>query len=144
MTFSTIERAIEHCSPAAGQMARRTLGWRAARGMVQIVNALQMALAESYIHGIVLPDKVLRAIFRTYMPVLFERFPSLLAPYEWVLQETDHLAEGSAELMSVQYDRPQSMLNRMLGDGKLIYPKVQHGTVAKGRRQSRAGSNAYD
>ena len=132
MIFSTIERGIGHSSPAAEQMVRRTLGWRATRGVVQVVNALQMALAESYIRGFVLPDEVLRAIFRTYMPVLFRRFPSLLAPYEWVLQETDHLAEGSAELMSVQYDRPQAMLNRMLGDGKLIYPKYSMGLWQKG------------
>ena len=132
MIFSTIERGIGHSSPAAEQMVRRTLGWHATRGTVQVVNALQMALAESYIRGVVLPDEVLRAIFRIYMPVLFKRFPSLLAPYEWVLQETDHLAEGSAELMNVQYDRPQAMLNRMLGDGKLIYPKYSMGLWQKG------------
>ncbi|HCF29021.1 MAG TPA: SAM-dependent methyltransferase, partial [Cyanobacteria bacterium UBA11049] len=41
----------------------------------------------------------------------------------WVLKETDSLAEGSRDLMKIQYDLPQAMLNRMLGDGKLIYPK---------------------
>jgi cyclopropane-fatty-acyl-phospholipid synthase len=66
------------------------------------------------------------------MPILFTHFSSLLAPYEWVLDETDHLAEGSRESMKVQYDRPQAMLNRMLGDGNLIYPKYSMGLWQKG------------
>ena len=106
--------------------------YRVTRGMAQVVNGLQMALAESYIHGLELPDPVLRAIFRTYMPILFRHFPSLLVPYEWVARETDHLAEGSQELMKIQYDRPQAMLNRMLGDWKLIYPKYSMGLWQKG------------
>jgi cyclopropane-fatty-acyl-phospholipid synthase len=35
------------------------------------------------------------------MPVLFKHFPSLLAPYEWVLSETDHVAAGAKELMKI-------------------------------------------
>ena len=116
--------------------AIRPMAYRATRGMVQVVNALQMAIAESYIHGLEVPDAVLRTIFRTYMPILFRHFPSLLVPYEWVLRETDHLAEGSKDLMRIQYDRPQVMLNRMLGDWKLIYPKYSMGLWQKGRRQS--------
>jgi cyclopropane-fatty-acyl-phospholipid synthase len=66
------------------------------------------------------------------MPIFFEYFPALLAPYEWVLKETEHLAEGSQELMKVQYDLPQAMLNTMLGDWKLIYPKYSMGLWEKG------------
>ncbi len=51
-------------------------------------------------------------------------------------RETDHLAEGSQDLMRIQYDRPQAMLNRMLGDWKLIYPKYSMGLWQEGRRQS--------
>jgi cyclopropane-fatty-acyl-phospholipid synthase len=57
------------------------------------------------------------------MPILFKHAPSLLAPYEWVLTESDRLAESSRELMKVQYDLPQAMLNQMLGDWPIIYPK---------------------
>ena len=71
------------------------MAYRVTRGMVQVVNALQMAVAEAYIKGLEVPDPVLRALFSTYMPILFRHFPSLLVPYEWVLRETDHLAEGS-------------------------------------------------
>ena len=111
---------------------KNAAAYRVTRGMAQVVNGLQMALAESYIHGLELPDPVLRAIFRTYMPILFRHFPSLLVPYEWVARETDHLAEGSQELMKIQYDRPQGMLNLMLGDSKLIYPKYSMGLWQKG------------
>ena len=34
--------------------------------------------------------------------------------------------------MKIQYDLPQGMLNRMLGDGKLIYPKYSMGLWEKG------------
>ncbi|CAA9373263.1 Cyclopropane-fatty-acyl-phospholipid synthase [uncultured Microcoleus sp.] len=44
-----------------------------------------MAVAESYINGLEVPDSVLRSLFDTCMPVFFKHFPSLLAPYEWVL-----------------------------------------------------------
>jgi cyclopropane-fatty-acyl-phospholipid synthase len=66
------------------------------------------------------------------MPIVFKHFPALLTPYEWVLRETDELAAGSRDLMKIQYDLPQGMLNRMLGDGKLIYPKYSMGLWEKG------------
>jgi cyclopropane-fatty-acyl-phospholipid synthase len=91
-----------------------------------------MAVAASYINGLEVPDAVLRSLFDTCMPVLFKHFPALLAPYDWVLKETDHLAEGSQELMKIQYDLPQEMLNRMLGDWPLIYPKYSMGLWEKG------------
>jgi cyclopropane-fatty-acyl-phospholipid synthase len=132
MISPSIDHDIELGSSPMARTGKRTIKYRATRRMVHVVNALQMALAESYIRGLELPDKALRTLFRTYMPILFKHFPSLLAPYEWVLEETDHLAEGSRELMKVQYDRPQAMLNRMLGDGKLIYPKYSMGLWQKG------------
>jgi cyclopropane-fatty-acyl-phospholipid synthase len=66
-------------------------------------------------------------MLNTSMPVLFKHCPGLLAFDEWVLQEADHLAESSRELMKVQYDLPQAMLNRMLGDWPVIYPKYSTG-----------------
>jgi hypothetical protein len=49
-----------------------------------------------------------------------------------IIRETGPLAEGSKELMKIQYDLPQAMLNRMLGDGNLIYPKYSMGLWEKG------------
>ena len=97
-----------------------------------VVNAIQMAVGESYINGLELPDPALKVLFDTFMPIFFKYFPALLAPYEWVLRETDHLAEGPRDLMKLQYDLPQGMLNRMLGDWKLIYPKYSMGLWEKG------------
>jgi cyclopropane-fatty-acyl-phospholipid synthase len=82
-----------------------------------------MAVAEAYINGLEVPDSVLAGLFDTFMPIFFRYFPSLLAPYDWGLNETSRLAEGSKALMKLQYDLPQGMLNKMLGDGELIYPK---------------------
>jgi len=108
------------------------LAYKATRGVVEVANLVQMAFSGAYIHGLELPDPVMRAIFSTCMPIVFKYFPALLSPYEWVLKETPHLAEGSRDLMKIQYDLPQPMLNRMLGDGKLIYPKYSMGLWQKG------------
>jgi cyclopropane-fatty-acyl-phospholipid synthase len=132
MISPSVEQNVRRFPSAANINVKSPLAYRVTRGMVHVVNALQMAVAESYIKGLEVPDPVLRSFFSAYMPILFRHFPSLLAPYEWVLRETDHLAEGSQELMKIQYDRPQAMLNRMLGDWKLIYPKYSMGLWQKG------------
>jgi cyclopropane-fatty-acyl-phospholipid synthase len=125
--------AIQSYLPVIGDIhAMSPMAYRATRGAVAVTNAVQMAFAEAYINGLELPDSVMRSLFNTLMPIIFRYFPALLTPYEWVLKETDHLAEGSKDLMKIQYDLPQAMLNRMLGDGKLIYPKYSMGLWEKG------------
>ncbi|HYW18795.1 MAG TPA: class I SAM-dependent methyltransferase [Nodularia sp. (in: cyanobacteria)] len=124
---------IEKYIPLIGDINNKTpLAYQATRGAVEVVNTVQMAIAEAYINGLEIPDSTLQALFDTCMPVFFQYFPSLLAPYEWVLKETDHIAEGSRDLMKIQYDLPQAMLNKMLGEGKLIYPKYSMGLWEKG------------
>ncbi len=133
MTTSTLLQEIEKYIPLVGDInIKSPLAYQATRGAVEVVNTVQMAVAEAYINGLEVPDSVLESLFDTCMPIFFQYFPSLLAPYEWVLKETDHLAEGSRELMKIQYDLPQAMLNTMLGDWKLIYPKYSMGLWEKG------------
>jgi len=108
------------------------MAYKTTRGVVEVANGVQLAFSAAYIHGMELPDPVMRAMFKTCMPIVFKYFPALLAPYEWVLKETPNLTEGSRDLMRIQYDLPQAMLNRMLGDGKLIYPKYSMGLWQKG------------
>ncbi|WP_298915358.1 class I SAM-dependent methyltransferase [uncultured Nostoc sp.] len=133
MTTSTLLQEIEKYIPIVGDInIKSPLAYQATRGAVEVVNTVQMAVAEAYINGLEVPDSVLESLFDTCMPIFFQYFPSLLAPYEWVLKETDHLAVGSRELMKIQYDLPQAMLNTMLGDGKLIYPKYSMGLWEKG------------
>ena len=124
---------IQYHIPVIGNIHDKSpLAYRATRGVVGLVNVAHMAFVEAYIHGVELPDSVMRSVFNTCMPIIFKYFPALMAPYEWVLEETDQLAEGSKELMKIQYDLPQAMLNRMLGDGKLIYPKYSMGLWENG------------
>ncbi|WP_375467866.1 SAM-dependent methyltransferase [uncultured Nostoc sp.] len=133
MTTSTLLQEIEKYIPIVGDInIKSPLAYQATRGAVEVVNTVQMAVAEAYINGLEVPDPVLESLFDTCMPIFFQYFPSLLAPYEWVLKETDHLAVGSRELMKIQYDLPQAMLNTMLGDWKLIYPKYSMGLWEKG------------
>lgn len=133
MTSSLIEKEIQRHLPVVGDINRKSpIAYVATRGAVEVVNAVQMTVAEAYINGLEVPDAVLRSLFDTCMPVFFKHFPSLLAPYEWVLKETEHLAEGSRDLMKIQYDLPQEMLNVMLGDYPVIYPKYSMGLWEKG------------
>lgn len=104
-----------------------TLEYKTTRFMAGVLNTMQMALGEAYVNGLEIPDSTLRALIHGSMPILFKRFPGLLAPYEWVLTESDRVAESSRELMRVQYDMPQEMLNIMLGDWHTIYPKYSTG-----------------
>ncbi|MEH2010575.1 SAM-dependent methyltransferase [Nostoc sp.] len=133
MTTSTLLQEIEKYIPIVGDInIKSPLAYQATRGAVEVVNTVQMAVAEAYINGLEVPDSVLESLFDTCMPIFFQYFPSLLAPYEWVLKETDYLAVGSRKLMKIQYDLPQAMLNTMLGDWKLIYPKYSMGLWEKG------------
>ncbi len=126
-------RGVQYHIPVIGDIHDKSpLAYRATRGAVEVANAAQMAFAEAYINGVELPDSALRLFFNTCMPIIFKHLPALLTPYEWVLRETDQLAEGSKDLMKIQYDLPQGMLNRMLGDGKRIYPKYSMGLWEKG------------
>ncbi len=107
--------------------ASHSLGYRSTRLMAGAFNQAQMAMAEAYINGLEIPDSLYRGMVHASMPILFRHFPGLLAPYDWVLEESDRIAESSRELMEIQYDRPQEMLNRMLGDWEPIYPKYSTG-----------------
>ncbi|MGB3759209.1 MAG: class I SAM-dependent methyltransferase [Rivularia sp. (in: cyanobacteria)] len=128
MTSTNVISGIQKHIPIMGDISLKSDGaYKATRLMARAVNAAQMALAEAYINGLEIPDGAYRALLNGSMPVLFRHCPGLLAPYEWVLQESDRLAESSKDLMDIQYDRPQPMLNQMLGDWSVIYPKYSMG-----------------
>ena len=133
MAASSIGQTIQRHIPLTGNIhGKSSLAYAATRGAVQVVNAVQMSVAEAYINGLEVPDAVLRSLFDTCMPIFFKHFPALLAPYEWVLTETNHVAEGAKDLMQLQYDLPQGMLNQMLGDSPVIYPKYSMGLWERG------------
>ena len=133
MNIHTTLQDFQKYIPLVGDVnTKTTLAYKATREAVQVVNTLQMAVAEAYINGLEVPDPVLQGLFDTCMPIFFKYFPSLLAPYDWVLKETENIAEDSRDLMKIQYDLPQTMLNPMLGESKLIYPKYSMGLWEKG------------
>lgn len=101
------------------------------------LNGLQMTLAEAYIRGFEIPDDLFRAVVHGTMPTLFRRFPGLLAPYEWVLTESNRVAESSEELMQLQYDLPQKLFEAMLGHWQDLYPKYTTGLWENGAQDLR-------
>jgi cyclopropane-fatty-acyl-phospholipid synthase len=133
MTSTNVFSGIQNHLPLVGDMALKDpIAYKATRLMAGAFNVAQMAMAEAYINGLEIPDSVFRSMFHTSMPILFKYCPGLLAPYEWILTESDRLAESSRELMTVQYDLPQAMLNQMLGDWPVIYPKYSMGLWENG------------
>jgi cyclopropane-fatty-acyl-phospholipid synthase len=128
MTAKNLLPANHQYVPSEGKMnVQSPLAYKATRLMAGALNVAQMGLAEAYINGLEIPDAVFRSMMDTSMSMLFQHAPGLLAPYEWVLEESDLLAESSRSLMKVQYDLPQAMLNQMLGDWPTIYPKYSMG-----------------
>jgi cyclopropane-fatty-acyl-phospholipid synthase len=135
MTSKNLFPPIENSLPIIGDITvKNPIAYKATRLMARAFDATQMAFAEAYINGLEIPDSVFRSLVYTSMPILFKYAPALLAPYEWVLNESDRLAESSRELMKVQYDLPQAMLNQMLGDWKVIYPKYSMGLWEDGAK----------
>jgi cyclopropane-fatty-acyl-phospholipid synthase len=127
--FPTIDNRIPN---SIDLKVKSPLAYQAERLMAGALNATQMAAAEAYINGLEIPDSVFRSVMNTSMSILFQHAPSLLAPYEWVLKESELLTESSPALMKVQYDLPQAMLNQMLGDWQVIYPKYSMGLWENG------------
>ena len=129
---------------ANGGLPSDSLSYKSTRLMARAVNGMQMALAEAYVNGLEIPDSLYRAMLHSTMPTLFRSFPGLLAPYEWVLTESDRLAESSGELMKIQYDLPQTMLNKMLGDWEPIYPKYSMGLWENGAQDLEESQKTND
>lgn len=129
----TTPQDVQKQIPIKGDInSKSPLAYKVTRGAVEVVNTVQMAVAEAYINGLEVPDAALKSLLDTTIPIIYKHFPSLLIAYDWILKESEQLAEGSRELMKIQYDLPQAMFSLMLGEGKLIYPKYTMALWAKG------------
>jgi cyclopropane-fatty-acyl-phospholipid synthase len=72
---------MEKHIPIVGDVHTKSpIAYAATRLAVSAVNVAHMAVAESYINGLEVPDSVLRSLFDTCSLVFFKDFPSLLAP----------------------------------------------------------------
>lgn len=105
---------------------------QASRTAIAGFNMILLAGSEAYISGLEVPDQVLKSLLEASVQICYKNFPSLLVPYEWLSEERDRLAEGSRELMKIQYDLPEEMFRLMLGEGELIYPKYTMALWEKG------------
>lgn len=124
MTSTSLFPNFQKYIPAVGNISNKSLfAYKLTRGATQVFNAVQMGMAEAYIHGLELPDPLVKGLLDSFLPILYKYFPSLLVPYEWVLQESDRLAENPDRLIELQYDLPEEMFVFMLGEDDLIYPK---------------------
>ena len=100
--------------------------------MVKPINWIQMLFAESYINGLELPDALCLNLLTNATAFFYKNFSSLIIGYDWVLKESDRLAEGSQELMDIQYDLSEQMFKLMLGESELMYPKYTMALWEKG------------
>ncbi len=133
MTLNTEFHDFQKYLPAVGNLNSKSgFVYTLTRGMTAIATASQMALAESYINGLEIPDFLLKGFINTVLPIFYKYFPSLLVPYEWVLKESEELAESSHELMKVQYDLPEELFDLMLRENEPIYPKYSMALWEKG------------
>jgi cyclopropane-fatty-acyl-phospholipid synthase len=117
---SGLQRINPFLQADAGFPAMPVTAFRIAR---MIANAIQMGLGNAYINGLEIPDQVLRMLCDTSARLLFNEYPSLLVRYDWLLKESTHLAEGSEELMKLQYNLPEALFVDMLGESETVYPK---------------------
>ncbi|MCW5317460.1 methyltransferase domain-containing protein [Nostoc sp. KVJ3] len=130
---SSIKKNIQRHTPLGVDVSNKNrIAYRANRTAIAGFNAIVMAGAEAYINGLKIPDSLLKSLLNLSMQISYNYFPSLLVPYEWLLQESDRLAEGSQELMKVQYDLPEEMFSLMLKETELLYPKYTMALWEKG------------
>jgi cyclopropane-fatty-acyl-phospholipid synthase len=100
--------------------------------LIEFFNTIQMAGCESYVNGLELPDFLVKSTLNTILPICYRQYPFLLIPYEWLLKESEYLAESSDELMDIQYNLPKELFKVMLGESQLMYPKYTMALWEKG------------
>lgn len=132
ISVSELQEFQKHI-PLVGNINLKSPGaYQITRFGTSVFNNLQMAGAEAYISGLEIPDSTVQSFLDTILPVLYQHFPALLVPYEWVLKPSDRLAQGARELMEIQYDLPEELFKLMLGESKLLYPKYSMALWEKG------------
>ena len=70
-TQSNVHNIESYIPVAGGVNVKSPVTYRMTRGLVRVANALQMAVAESYINGLEVPDSALRALCDAYAPIMF-------------------------------------------------------------------------
>jgi cyclopropane-fatty-acyl-phospholipid synthase len=92
-------------------------------GAIALSDTLQMASSEAYINGLEIPDFLVLGTLKPLISFVYKHFSTLLMSYDWILQESENIAEDSTDLMRVQYNLPTELFRLMLTESKLMYPK---------------------
>jgi cyclopropane-fatty-acyl-phospholipid synthase len=100
--------------------------------IVNLFNTFQVIGSEAYVNGLELPDGLLKKLLDNVLDVVQSKYPELFVPYDWLLKESERLAEGSRELMQVQYDLPTQLFRLMLTESNEILPKYTMALWEKG------------
>lgn len=131
--MNSIIKDIQRHIPLVGDVNTKSpIAYQATRIANAAFNAISMAGAEAYINGGETPDPVLKSFLDASVQICYKYFPSLLVPYEWLLKESVSVAEGSQELMNIQYNLPEEMFRLMLEETELLYPKYTMALWEKG------------
>ncbi len=121
---SSIPNDIQRHTPLVGDVNNKSrISYQITRKATTGFNALIMTGIEAYLNGLKISDSLLKSLLNLFVQISYKNFPSLLIPYEWLLSESDRLADGSDELMRVQYNLPEEMFSLMLKETALLYPK---------------------
>ena len=130
---SSIPNNTKRHTPLVGDVNKKSgITYQASRTAIAGFNAILMAGAEAYLNGLKIPEQLLKSLLNLSMQISYKYFPSVLVPYEWLLQESDRLAQGSQELMNIQYNLPEEMFTLMLKENELLYPKYTMALWEKG------------
>lgn len=98
----------------------------------RLLNSIELKLATAYINGVKIPDFVLKNACRSIISLFYQYYSQGLIPYQWILTESETLAEQPEELMQVQYNLPQKMFSLMLEEEDILYPKYSMALWEKG------------
>jgi cyclopropane-fatty-acyl-phospholipid synthase len=121
---TSIPKSIKRHTPLVGEVnSKSQISYQATRKVSAAFDALVMAGIEAYLNGLKISDSLIKLLLNLFVQISYKYFPSLLVPYEWLLSESASLAEGSHELMNVQYNLPEEMFSLMLKETELLYPK---------------------
>ncbi len=130
---SIVPNDVQRYIPLGGDLNNKSrISYQATSIAIAGFNALLMTGVEAHINGLEIPDSLLKSLLKLQVQISYKYFPSLLIPYEWLLKESEHLAEGSHELMKLQYNLPEEMFSLMLKENELLYPKYTMALWSKG------------
>ncbi len=120
---NSIVNDIQRHTPLVGDVNNKSRINQVTRKAITGFNALVMTGIEAYLNGLKISDSLLKSLLNLSVQISYKYFPSLLVPYEWLLSESASIAEGSNELMKLQYNLPEEMFSLMLKETELLYPK---------------------